>query len=49
MKNYVIGIDLGGTKISSALSDLEGNIVAKYTVPTDAFEGEAPVLGRIIE
>lgn len=47
-KNYFIGIDLGGTKISGALSDLEGNVMSSYTVPTDAFEGEAAVLDRMI-
>lgn len=49
MKNYVIGVDLGGTKISCALSDLEGRVVAQTTIPTLAHEGEEPVLGRIIK
>lgn len=48
MKKYVIGIDLGGTKISTALSDFEGNIVSNVVVPTKADEGEIPVLNRII-
>jgi glucokinase len=48
MKNYVVGVDLGGTKISTALSDLEGKIINQTTVPTDAHEGEMPVLNRII-
>ena len=48
MKNYVVGVDLGGTKISTALSDIEGNIVCKTTVPTNAQEGEMAVLNRII-
>lgn len=48
-KNYVIGIDLGGTKISGALSQLDGKILSQYTVPTKANEGEQAVLGRIIE
>lgn len=48
-RNYVIGIDLGGTKISGALGDLEGNILSQYTMPTLATEGEQAVLGRIIE
>lgn len=48
MKKYVIGIDLGGTKISTALSDFEGNIVSDVVVPTKADEGEIPVLNRII-
>ncbi|QLY80244.1 ROK family protein [Clostridium intestinale] len=49
MKNYVVGVDLGGTKISCALSDLEGRVVAQTTIPTLAHEGDNPVLGRIIK
>lgn len=48
MKNYVVGVDLGGTKISTALSDLEGKVINQTTIPTDAHEGEMPVLNRII-
>ena len=48
MKNYVVGVDLGGTKISTALSDLEGKIINQTTIPTDAHEDEVPVLNRII-
>ncbi|MCH3963480.1 MAG: ROK family glucokinase [Clostridium sp.] len=48
-KKYVLGIDLGGTKISGALSDISGSILYKYTVPTDAFRGEEKVLEKIIE
>lgn len=47
-KKYVIGIDLGGTKIYGAFADLEGNILSKYTIPTEASEGEKAVLDRII-
>ena len=31
MNSYVIGIDLGGTKICGALADLDGNISVSYT------------------
>jgi glucokinase len=48
-KKYVIGIDLGGTKINGAISDLEGNILSQYIVPSNAFEGEQAVLSRIFE
>jgi len=47
-KNYVIGIDLGGTKINGALADLDGKIISQYTMPTNAAEGEEAVLGRIV-
>lgn len=48
MKNYVIGVDLGGTKISTAISTIEGEILQQTVVPTKAEEGEEPVLERII-
>jgi glucokinase len=48
-KNFVIGIDLGGTKINGALADLNGKVLSKYTIPTNASEGEQAVLGRIFE
>ena len=47
-KKYVIGVDLGGTKIYTALVDLEGNIVNEKIVETLASEGEEAVAGRII-
>jgi glucokinase len=47
-KNFVIGIDLGGTKISGAFTDLKGNVLYKHTIPTNAFDGENAVLDRII-
>ncbi|MBD7913368.1 MULTISPECIES: ROK family protein [Clostridium] len=48
MKKYVIGIDLGGTKISTALATFDGELVENVVVPTKAEEGEIPVLNRII-
>lgn len=49
MQKYVVGVDLGGTKISTALSNLNGEVISQTTVPTNANEGEIPVLNRIIE
>ncbi len=49
MNKYVIGVDLGGTKISTALADLEGNVLAQSIIPTNAHEGEERVLERIIK
>jgi glucokinase len=46
-KNCVIGIDMGGTKISTALADLNGKVLSQCTIPTNAFEGEEAVLNRI--
>lgn len=49
MKNkYVIGIDLGGTKICGAVARFDGDIISKHTMPTKAEEGEEAVIGRII-
>ncbi|MPQ43271.1 ROK family protein [Clostridium tarantellae] len=48
MKNYVVGVDLGGTKISCALADLNGKVISQNTIATNANEGEVPVLNRII-
>lgn len=47
-RNYVIGIDLGGTKINGALADLNGTVQSQFTIPTNAHEGEEVVLSRII-
>ncbi|MBL4930415.1 ROK family protein [Clostridium paridis] len=49
MKDYVVGVDLGGTKISCAISDLKGRVIAQSTIPTLAEEGENAVLDRIIK
>lgn len=48
MNNYVIGIDLGGTKIHGALADDKGNVISSKIVPTEASEGSEAVLNRII-
>lgn len=46
--NYLVGIDLGGTKISSAISDLSGAILYQVVIPTLAHEGEEAVMGRVL-
>ncbi|MBI2861028.1 MAG: ROK family protein [Chloroflexi bacterium] len=43
----VLAIDLGGSKISSALVSREGRVLASERVPTLAAEGPQPVIGRI--
>lgn len=47
-KNYVIGIDLVGTKICGALAKLDGTLVTTFTTPTKVEEGESSILKRII-
>ena len=48
-KKYVVGVDLGGTKIYTALVDLQGNMIKEKTVETLAHEGEEAVLERILD
>ena len=40
---YVMGVDLGGTKIRAALADLAGTVVAEEVIPTDQHGGRAVV------
>ncbi|PKK39713.1 putative ROK-family transcriptional regulator [Clostridiaceae bacterium JG1575] len=47
-KKYVIGIDLGGTKISTAIADSTGHIIEKTTLATGAKDGEFHVMNRMI-
>lgn len=49
MKEYVIGVDLGGTKIATAISDLKGEIIEKASLETNSHLGEKIVLERIIK
>jgi len=48
-EKYVIGVDLGGTKIASVLCDSNCNILSKVRVNTDSVDGEQSVLRRIKE
>jgi glucokinase len=44
---YVVGIDLGGTKILTARCNREGRVLAQARRPTQAGDGPDGVLGRI--
>jgi len=46
-KKYIVGIDLGGTKISGAVSDKSGKILYMKTIDTLASEGTDNVVNRI--
>ena len=48
-KKYVVGLDLGGTKIYTALVDLNGTIIKEKVVETLAFEGEEAVINRMMD
>lgn len=45
---YVVGVDLGGTKIYTALVDFKGNILKEVTVKTEAQNGSQSVMDKII-
>lgn len=47
MSAYVIGADLGGTKIELGLVDPQDRIVARKRLPTEAARGAASVVERI--
>ncbi|ACX52907.1 ROK family protein [Ammonifex degensii KC4] len=47
MVDYVVGIDLGGTKIYTALATLDGKVRAEVKVPTQPEEGYRAVLERM--
>ena len=47
MSTNVVGVDMGGTKILSAVIDVEGNILGTAKVSTKAEERTSVVIGRI--
>lgn len=49
VSDYVVGVDLGGTKIYTALATPDGAVRAEVKVPTYAAEGYERVLGRIVQ
>lgn len=49
MNNLIIGVDLGGTKISTAIADNKGKILYNEIIPTDAFKGRTSTINRVIE
>lgn len=48
MENLYIGVDLGGTKIYTALGDNLGNIISEEIVPTEAHKGPEQIMEKII-
>ena len=47
MKKLLIGVDLGGTKISTGIADRKGKLLHIITVPTQASSGPRKVIKRI--
>jgi glucokinase len=48
-EQLIIGIDLGGTKISTALANSAGGIIAHDRRETRAAEGQEAVIGRMLD
>ncbi|MGO0123167.1 ROK family protein [Desulfothermobacter acidiphilus] len=48
MSDYVVGIDLGGTKIYTALATLDGQVLAEVKVSTQPEKGYRAVLERMV-
>jgi glucokinase len=48
MQKYVIGLDVGGTKIAAGTVDNKGKIVKKITLPTETKRGKKIILKNII-
>jgi glycyl-radical enzyme activating protein/glucokinase-like ROK family protein len=49
MDDWVLGVDLGGTKIEVGLVDPHNRIVGRRRIPTNAFEGPQRVVERIAD
>ena len=49
MQDYFIGVDLGGTKILTAVSDAKGKIVEKIKLSTEAAKGQDHVIDNILK
>ena len=48
MTSYVLGIDLGGTKVDAALFDDADNIIGRHRDKTEGWRGEEEVFNRIV-
>ena len=48
MGRTVIGVDLGGTNLRTALLSAEGEVLDRYREPTHASEGWQKVVDRLI-
>ncbi len=49
MASLFAGVDVGGTNITCALGDEQGQIAAQTTIPTEGYRGPEAVLERIAE
>ena len=49
MGKYILGIDLGGTKVMAAVFDAEGNIVSRARAKTEAWRGEEMIFQTVAQ
>jgi len=49
MKQYVVGVDLGGTKVEACLLDRDRNLIMRQRVPSEASKGLDRVLQNIFD
>ncbi|MCP4639070.1 MAG: ROK family glucokinase [bacterium] len=49
MSKVVVGVDLGGTNVKTAVCSAEGKLLSKDSRPTDADQGQDVVLDRMVE
>ncbi len=49
IKPYIIGIDIGGTKLATVVADTEGTILRKLRWPTDSQRGPDAIVDSLIE
>jgi len=47
-EQFVVGVDLGGTKILTALAGSDGQIIAEQKIPTESAKGQEHVITRIV-
>jgi glucokinase len=48
MQKYIIGLDVGGTKIAAGMVDSRGKVVKKIVIPTEANRGKKIILKNIL-
>jgi len=46
-KEYIVGVDLGGTKLSTVLINKVGEVLVRENVPTEAYKGPDAVIQKI--
>ena len=49
MNSYVVGIDIGGTKLATVVADKDGNILQKVRKPTESEKGPHHAVQLLLE